>query len=82
MEYAKKKDKTPKQKTPSIKGSENSDEDYSETVSTVVATGPKIMDFSFTPEKIMSLMSKKLLKKMQRRWETAEGEGLNYTEFC
>jgi hypothetical protein len=38
-------------------------------VSTVAETGPKIMNFTFTPEKIMSLMSKKLLKKMQIRWD-------------
>ena len=43
------------------------------------------MDFTFTPEKIMSLMSKKLLKKMQIRWDKKfeDGQdGLDYKEFC
>ena len=61
--------------------SEDSEEDY-ESDSTVQETGPKIMDFTFTPERIMSLMSKKLLKKMQIRWDLTEGEGLDYKEFC
>jgi hypothetical protein len=40
------------------------------------------MNFTFTPEKIMSLMSKKLLKKMQIRWDQTGGDGLNHEEFC
>ena len=40
------------------------------------------MNFTFTPEKIMSLMSKKLLKKMQLRWDSSDGDGLDHKEFC
>ena len=43
------------------------------------------MKFTFTPEKIMSLMSKKLLKRMQVRWDKSKEDGfdgLDYKEFC
>jgi|APSaa5957512535_1039671.scaffolds.fasta_scaffold135841_1 hypothetical protein len=60
-------------------------EEEAESTYSEVPKGPKIMEFTFTPEKIMSLMSKKLLKKMQLRWDKKLDEGsigLDYKEFC
>lgn len=37
-----------------------------------IPTGPKSMQFSFTPEKIMMQMNKKLLKRLRSFWENIE----------
>ena len=48
-------------------------------------TGPKVMQFTFTPEKIMMQMNKQLLKRLRAYWESKEeergGEGLSILEF-
>lgn len=58
------------------------DSEASEAVSeeTVVPTGPKVMDFTFTPDKIMTLLSKEMLKKLQKHWETMP-DGLDIKDF-
>ena len=58
------------------------DSEESEAVSeeTVVPTGPKVMDFTFTPDKIMTLLSKEMLKKLQKYWETMP-DGLDIKDF-
>ena len=38
------------------------------------------MDFSFLPDKIMTLLSKEMLKKLQKYWETVD-DGLDIVEF-
>jgi hypothetical protein len=37
-------------------------------------TGPKVMQFTFTPEKIMMQMNKQLLKRLRAYWESKEAE--------
>ena len=58
----------------------DSDESVAKSEETLVPTGPKIMDFKFTPDKIMTLLTKEMLKKLQKHWETMP-DGLNIVEF-
>jgi hypothetical protein len=41
----------------------------------------KVMRFDFTPEKIMTLLSKKKLVQLERKWEMIDESGLDVNQF-